>query len=627
MITYGLSKPSGGGPACGMQFLFNQRRSMTLAPKFRRLSHSHRYVRLGLHVEAVEARLLFATFVVDTTADSGPGSLREAIVGANANDAVAPVDDEILFNIAPAGPHTIGVLSQLPEITGNVTIDATTQPGYEPSRGPVIVLDGRAAGAGASGLRIASTGPTAASNLIGLAVAGFAGNGLEISGRWNSVAHSRFGADPAGSAAGPGNGGHGVLITGGNNLLVENTIASNGLDGVAVAGGSVGNTLAPNTYFSNAGMPIDLGDDGPTANDPADADDGANRRQNSPVITSIAPAAAPASGFTVSGTVDTTPNMLVEVVLYSSPTGDGEGRAVLAVLPPQVTDASGSATFAANLPAAAPGDWLTATVTSYAFSGETSEANTSEFSPPVVAPGPLTRAYVRGVSWAGPDADPANVTFKEYLEATGLGDDVYGFEAGNLPPGTTLPWINLNQIVIDYRRPLAAGGLPAAQGIVVDGQLSDYAVTAVDQFDATTVVLTLDRALGVQPAGSADPTLGDRVTVTVPGAGPTEVPVVLTLNVLQGDADRAANGRVGSTDSNFVKARLNRTAGEIPPAGAQYTAFADLDGSGRISSADINAAKARLNDVLPAPTDGAGSAPVALFLTATRELFGSSPIL
>lgn len=609
------------------RIMFNEMKSMTLAPNCRRASRLHGRVRSGPQIEGMEARLLFAKFFVDTTADSGPGSLREAIVGVNANDAAAPVDDEILFNIAPGGLHTIGVLSPLPEITGNVTIDASTQPGYEPSGGPVIVLDGRGAGAGVSGLRIASTGPIAASNIIGLAIAGFEGNGLEISGGSNSVSHSRFGADPTGLAPGPGNGGHGVLITGSNNLLVENTIASNGLDGVAVVTGSVGNTLAPNAFFANADLPIDLGDDGPTANDPADADDGANRQQNSPVITSVDPAPAPATGLSVSGTVDTTPNTLVEVVLYSSPTNDGEGRTVLAVLPAQVTDASGHANFVADLPGTAPGESITATVTSYAFAGETSEANTSEFSAPFPVPGSPTRAYVRGSSWAGPDADPTNVTFKEYLEAKGIGDDVYGFETGNLSPGTTLPWINLNQIVLDYPAPLTAGGLPTPQDIVVDGQLSDYTVIAVDQISATAAVLTLDRALGVQPAGSGDPTLGDRVTITVPGAGRAGVPLVLRLSVLQGDADRAANGRVSSTDSNFVKARLNRSASDIPSSGAQYTPFADLDGSGRIATGDVNAAKARLNDVLPPATPGARAANALQVSTITRDLRGPHSVL
>ncbi len=62
---------------------------------------------------------------VTTTDDSGPGSLRQAILDANAN----PGTDTITFNIPGAGPHTIAPLTALPEITDPVIIDGTTQPG------------------------------------------------------------------------------------------------------------------------------------------------------------------------------------------------------------------------------------------------------------------------------------------------------------------------------------------------------------------------------------------------------------------------------------------------------------------------------------------------------------------
>ena len=71
-----------------------------------------------------------ATFVVTNTNDSGPGSLRQAIVDANADNS-APID-EIRFNISGGGLHTIGLLSPLPTI-GNVLIDGYTQPGAKPN--------------------------------------------------------------------------------------------------------------------------------------------------------------------------------------------------------------------------------------------------------------------------------------------------------------------------------------------------------------------------------------------------------------------------------------------------------------------------------------------------------------
>src|SRR5262245_4979780 len=72
--------------------------------------------------------LVAATFTVTSTNDSGAGSLRQAVVDANAN----PGDDTIAFNITGSGVQTITLSSSLPfaAITGALTVDGTTQPGY-----------------------------------------------------------------------------------------------------------------------------------------------------------------------------------------------------------------------------------------------------------------------------------------------------------------------------------------------------------------------------------------------------------------------------------------------------------------------------------------------------------------
>jgi hypothetical protein len=73
-----------------------------------------------------------ATFMVTNTNDSGPGSLRQAILDANA----APGTDTIAFNIPGPGVHTISLLSVLPPLTDNagVEIDGYTQPGSSPNK-------------------------------------------------------------------------------------------------------------------------------------------------------------------------------------------------------------------------------------------------------------------------------------------------------------------------------------------------------------------------------------------------------------------------------------------------------------------------------------------------------------
>ena len=82
-------------------------------------------------------------FVVTTTNRHGPGSLREAILIANANGG----KDTVVFNIPGPGVKTITVATALPEITDQIVIDATTQPGYAGS--PLVELNGLGLGGSA----------------------------------------------------------------------------------------------------------------------------------------------------------------------------------------------------------------------------------------------------------------------------------------------------------------------------------------------------------------------------------------------------------------------------------------------------------------------------------------------
>lgn len=74
-----------------------------------------------------------ATFTVTNTSDAGAGSLRQAILDANAAGGA----DTIAFNIAGAGVHTIVLATALPTVTDIVTIDGYTQPGSAPNTLPL----------------------------------------------------------------------------------------------------------------------------------------------------------------------------------------------------------------------------------------------------------------------------------------------------------------------------------------------------------------------------------------------------------------------------------------------------------------------------------------------------------
>src|SRR5450432_2223001 len=68
-----------------------------------------------------------STFTVTNSFDSGPGTLRQAIIDANKQAGT----DSIHFNIPGSGVHTIVLLSELPFLTGVVDIDGYTQPGAQ----------------------------------------------------------------------------------------------------------------------------------------------------------------------------------------------------------------------------------------------------------------------------------------------------------------------------------------------------------------------------------------------------------------------------------------------------------------------------------------------------------------
>ena len=121
-----------------------------------------------------------AVLIVRSTADSGPGSLRQAILDAN----TLPGPDTIVFAIPLAGLHIIRPASPLPAVMDEVLIDGFSQPGAAwPARkalrgdvevgtgaaSPQIVLDGSGAGLDA-GLRIVAANCTVRS----LAIRGFA---------------------------------------------------------------------------------------------------------------------------------------------------------------------------------------------------------------------------------------------------------------------------------------------------------------------------------------------------------------------------------------------------------------------------------------------------------------------
>ena len=201
-------------------------------------------------LEVMERRTLLATITVTNTGDSGPGTLRQAIL--DANDSIRP--STIDFGIPGQGVHTIAPSSPLPNIGATVLIDGTSQPGYAGT--PIIELEGWNAGP-ANGLTIVGSGTI----VRGLDIGGFfSGAGIEITGpaaTGNRALGNYIGIDPSGRFARPN--GTGIQVAsgahdntvGGTDPGQGNLIAYSTGSGAVVDGNdSLGNQFSANRIFS-----------------------------------------------------------------------------------------------------------------------------------------------------------------------------------------------------------------------------------------------------------------------------------------------------------------------------------------------------------------------------------------
>jgi len=177
-----------------------------------------------------------ATFTVTNTNDSGAGSLRQAILDANASAGV----DVIAFGVPGGGVHTITSTSPLPAITDAVTIDGYTQPGASPSTQItsddavlLIEINGEFSGEESDGLVVNS-----ASTLRGLVINRFQRNVVLQPGL---VEGCFIGTDPTGTIARSRPESRGVeagasTTVGGSLPAQRNLISGNGGFGIVARG-------------------------------------------------------------------------------------------------------------------------------------------------------------------------------------------------------------------------------------------------------------------------------------------------------------------------------------------------------------------------------------------------------
>jgi parallel beta-helix repeat protein len=194
--------------------------------------HRSRRARLwSVLPEVLEERQLLSTYLLTTSADSGAGSLRQAILNVDADSSA----DTIQF--AMTDGSAISLSSALPAITNTVTIDA---------QGQVVELTGASAGAAANGLDFESG--SAGSLVNGLTIDSFGGAGVVLNAGSVTLQNNYIGTNTTGSAAKANH--DGVLITSNANNLIGNVISGNNYSGVSVTGD--GNVLQGNLIGTDA---------------------------------------------------------------------------------------------------------------------------------------------------------------------------------------------------------------------------------------------------------------------------------------------------------------------------------------------------------------------------------------
>ncbi|MBV8547587.1 MAG: right-handed parallel beta-helix repeat-containing protein [Acidobacteria bacterium] len=356
---------------------------------------------------------IYQTYAVTTVADDGPGSLRGAIVQANANCTPGPC--RIVFEIPPPVPaegwFTITPVEPLPTITADrVSVEGLRQTAFTGDsnpRGPEVAIDGHLA---RRGLKITSRCEAV---IEGLALGNFVEDyGLSFNAGADcpqayrpdrkAVASNTIGVAPDGTTPWPNL--RGLNLDGALGLISKNVVSHNQFSGIGMWSGSVhfeqnriesngasGIFLGPlvehvailnnvisgqremgvavarskarveirgNAMKDNGGLGIDWGLDGVS---PVDADDH-DGPSNAPVLLSATYDAVQKKTF-VTLSLKSTPlsssvfsDCLIDVYGNSTPDGDGERP-----LGTVQVDRNTNGTITVSLPGDLRGQWLNAT--------------------------------------------------------------------------------------------------------------------------------------------------------------------------------------------------------------------------------------------------------------------------
>ncbi len=174
------------------------------------------------------------TFTVTSTANSGAGSLREAITNANASIANNVNIDFALSGDGSGTTWTIQPTTTFPTIARSTIIDGATQTGWNINTDRLVVLDGNLLGGG-DGLDASSVGV----EIYGLKITGFPVNGIEFFGSGSGGA---IGDENRGNVIND-NGNFGIRISNNSNVIIRGNRIGTDYSGTSAMANAIGINL------------------------------------------------------------------------------------------------------------------------------------------------------------------------------------------------------------------------------------------------------------------------------------------------------------------------------------------------------------------------------------------------
>ena len=204
------------------------------------------------------ARLCGSTYTVTNTNDAGPGSLRQAILDANATSGADYVD----FAIPGDGVQTIALSTPLPDIVDPLWIDGYTQPGASPNTNPpgqgfntVLKIEVRGTGSVSSPCFTVAAGNA---DVIAMVIQGLAINRCSTAivvaagGDYAFIRQNFIGTDASGSSIGPVSVNGGISVTNAAGVLIAaNLVSGTSTAGIALTS-SPGSFVVGNMVGTNA---------------------------------------------------------------------------------------------------------------------------------------------------------------------------------------------------------------------------------------------------------------------------------------------------------------------------------------------------------------------------------------